>query len=629
MIFESQYCSRRLKRVRKAVGMTQKNHKKQSNKITKTQKNKKTNVFNKIVLSSFPENPKALETLLFQAERSWAFAMQLKAEESSDNARKKHHMMKCLKKAASFANALKRLCLTSAASSDDNSVSPVTQMETKAYAARLTALVHLEKHQWKEALDRFVASKAIYEELQLLHSTAEGPTAKAQITLCQAAVDDMVPAIRYCAYNLNRGSSGDDQEALVSLLQMQSDANPSDLVMATQLTSLLKQNLHANQTIEWRSVSIPVGNSTVAALLHEIEQLWVRVELQVSDGDDGKQHVEAVMSLFDQLIGKCWEASKVAEKDLKEHQQATVKVKSSQSDAQQHNLRLILGYVTMQRLTYMLKRTQFLAGSCVEDQVTKLDTAMIQTVAEMTDPDLPASVLLNQDQEASRLVGILHHGCLVQRTMHASQVYLKAGDDAESLAKAFALLHKASDELTKVESELEAVASISTSSNGYLDSLTLRCAWIGEIRTGIRGLLAVCQAQLVMKTDSAGSLSESLQTLDISSHKATVKTKERDAFDLANRLDEFVSLPIANASKKERIQVPKLQRAPAGLQPIPMKPILYDLAYAGIEYPIANIQARSTNGTRVAREKEGINKKGDERANGFLGGVLRGIWSSK
>ena len=52
-----------------------------------------------------------LQILLFNAERAWAYAMQLKqdATDHSDEARKINHALRRLTKAAQWANVLKKL----------------------------------------------------------------------------------------------------------------------------------------------------------------------------------------------------------------------------------------------------------------------------------------------------------------------------------------------------------------------------------------------------------------------------------------------------------------------------------------------------------------------------------------
>ena len=63
-----------------------------------------------------------LQIVLFDTERAWSYAMELKRESrSSGDVRKKHHLIKRLKKAARCGEQLEKLC-----SRDSNKVDTKT-----------------------------------------------------------------------------------------------------------------------------------------------------------------------------------------------------------------------------------------------------------------------------------------------------------------------------------------------------------------------------------------------------------------------------------------------------------------------------------------------------------------------
>merc|ERR1719369_2016960 len=88
------YCSRRLRRIRKAVGMVQ---------------GEKKKFHKKEVTEDGLKDEKHLHIPLVTAERAWAYYMQLKFESNSDP-RKKFHMINRLREARKYAAQLDGVC---------------------------------------------------------------------------------------------------------------------------------------------------------------------------------------------------------------------------------------------------------------------------------------------------------------------------------------------------------------------------------------------------------------------------------------------------------------------------------------------------------------------------------------
>lgn len=95
-LFNREHCTHRVRRLRKTLNLTQPNSKKQN------------------VQKELPEkfnDPRYLYLCVYEVERSWAYAMELKQESTSTmNIRKKHHLIKRLKRASQHAEALYQLC---------------------------------------------------------------------------------------------------------------------------------------------------------------------------------------------------------------------------------------------------------------------------------------------------------------------------------------------------------------------------------------------------------------------------------------------------------------------------------------------------------------------------------------
>ncbi|OZJ04340.1 hypothetical protein BZG36_02384 [Bifiguratus adelaidae] len=139
-----QYCARRLNRLRQLLSET---HAKGNGKYQARE------------LPETVEDVRYLHLLIYQSERAWAYGMELK-EDAKTNDRKRHHMMKRLRRAQQAATQLVDLCEKSRDIVDD-----VFALDIKAYALQIQGYYFFESSNWRAALDHFVASRIIYDAL--------------------------------------------------------------------------------------------------------------------------------------------------------------------------------------------------------------------------------------------------------------------------------------------------------------------------------------------------------------------------------------------------------------------------------------------------------------------------------
>ena len=85
---------------------------------------------------------------LINAERSWAYGMQLK-QEANTEARKRFHLLRRLRRAVVHSSNLLRLC------EKCERCDTRTKLEAQAYAAWMLGNVQFEQQQWKEAFENF------------------------------------------------------------------------------------------------------------------------------------------------------------------------------------------------------------------------------------------------------------------------------------------------------------------------------------------------------------------------------------------------------------------------------------------------------------------------------------------
>uniref|UniRef100_A0A915DT24 Signal recognition particle subunit SRP68 n=1 Tax=Ditylenchus dipsaci TaxID=166011 RepID=A0A915DT24_9BILA len=106
-----------------------------------------------VVFAAFGKS-RFLEVVIFDIERNWAYAMQLKLEIGDElRSRKKFHMKQKLRKAAKYSRHLEHLTKTC------DQVNTTTKFEAQAYSAFIRGALYVEFRMWRKALEK------IYEKL--------------------------------------------------------------------------------------------------------------------------------------------------------------------------------------------------------------------------------------------------------------------------------------------------------------------------------------------------------------------------------------------------------------------------------------------------------------------------------
>jgi signal recognition particle subunit SRP68 len=88
---------------------------------------------------------------LFQSERAWAYAMQLK-QEANTEPRKKFRLVNRLKKCVKFASELEKL-------SESEKCDARTKLEAQGYSSLISGQFFFETQKWNESLKFFNVSK--------------------------------------------------------------------------------------------------------------------------------------------------------------------------------------------------------------------------------------------------------------------------------------------------------------------------------------------------------------------------------------------------------------------------------------------------------------------------------------
>ncbi|KAJ1564601.1 signal recognition particle subunit srp68, partial [Cladochytrium tenue] len=423
-----QYCARKVKRVRAAVGMTQADRRRKFARRSLT--------------AEVAANSRFLEIALFEAERDWSYAMQLKGE-VAEEPRRRFHLVKRLRRATEHARLLADVC-------EQKSVGPRTLLEVQAYSHLMSGYLLLERQSWQEALDSFAASRTIYEKL-LVAGTAH------QEALCQSFIDAIDPNIRYCAYNLRLNSGGQD---VAALLEMRRKADGAGLEqLAAQVDEVLARTRRDRvatgdgATVSWRGKSVPCRNPRFMDALLAAQEAAAAFDKEVEtegpvvvDNRLRQDVADRRIEGYAKVVGAFWDATKIAEADVKEDEVATARVKTSKSAENTSNLRFLHSYVSYLRLSRTLERDAVLveaakarlAAPAAADrrplaaraaEIVRVNDVILRTAGEIS--ELSA---VKEDPALGAIAGLRTLVLQARRASDVGQVFIELQQFAEAQA---------------------------------------------------------------------------------------------------------------------------------------------------------------------------------------------------
>lgn len=183
-----------------------------------------------------------LHLLVFEAERCWAAAQQLK-QESQTEPRKRHHMNARLRKAERYAKELLTL--------SENHCDARSRLECQAYCSWIEGLLlnsfsdyltncianliifdignmNFERRDWKSSLENLQVAVAYYEKLSASLLANQSATR----LLYAARLDELRAMLRYCAYQLGDRQAAADLFTLRNRLDTGASAAGAQLLLS-------------------------------------------------------------------------------------------------------------------------------------------------------------------------------------------------------------------------------------------------------------------------------------------------------------------------------------------------------------------------------------------------------------
>ncbi|KAI8824151.1 uncharacterized protein EV422DRAFT_519111 [Fimicolochytrium jonesii] len=598
-----QFCARKIARLRKVGGLTQSTPKKK--------------YVRKPVTAELVTGEKSLQILLFEAERAWAYAMEIK-QEVRDEPRKKFHMIKRLKRGVEAAKSLQQLCETCA---DERTV-----LDVKAYAALLSAYLAFEQQHWEDALNKFAVGRTIYAGLSNTGNSH-------QATLAQSAIDGIDPSIKFCAYSLR--ISGAQTVEIEKLLEAQ-DKKASlglDALTAHVKNTLaeFRQEPVEDGAFKWRGASVAFKNEKIRQGMDEAKRIS-ETRPYTFIGPSAPEGVEALPGVadgYDMLLAKWTEVVALAKSDVREDEIAVSKVKSSKSDQTTAALRWVLVYATFHRLLTLLTRTNLkveLTKQQIKTQARgtpRKKAAKPEDVLRLYDAVLQAANDFLKYPEVEADAG-LHS--LVQSAVYVIKAE-RAAYLAETLSRqgkrdeATTLLERASEHATQGRALIESSARRQSSVAGEDDEddsaviLELRKAVVA-IDGAVRAATVRARAQSYLQNkEDVDTVADGVADMSIQNGSQAKAPRQ----PLISNLDTYI--PTFDRTN------PNLVSFPPQLAPVPYKPLFFDMAYNGIDFPTRNLARRAEGAERVPRAQDVVEET--KETSGGLLGVLGGLWGRK
>ncbi|KAF8930021.1 hypothetical protein EDD21DRAFT_368526 [Dissophora ornata] len=575
------HCTQRLHRIRKTLGFT---HGKDKSFIARP------------ITAETVNDEKYLHLLLFQAERAWGYAMEIKAlSVALDDTRKQSHYVGRLKKAAKIAQQLETIC-----SASTGKVDVRTALDAQAYSALMCGYVLFEAQQWQGALEKFSAARAIYDKLSLAGTPH-------QEALCHAAMDEIDPNIKFCGYRLRLAKDGVvDVEELVKM-SAANKGSGSDVLMR-EIEHLIARTRQAKaqdlESLNWRSRTLPLRNAKLATAILAAQE--TAAELKNMTG----ANTEVKLEQFDRVLQAYAEAEKCVAKALKEDAIAAAKVKSSKSEQNTAELNMIATFISYSCLRHAIDRNLLLAQDIYnrlegdaaatdrnedlqyQNLVKAYDNVVQNLTAIQELPGVAADMKLSAEVD-NKLLYYKGWRCFFTAT-----AYSKLSRHVEAIA----LFDRAQAYATQIRSGLGKIGN----GGSDPDSFNVAETELQEIESKIRG--RKCQVHAAWYLEN-GQESHSIED-QLSSMSLDERSLDEPA--LIKRLDTYPT----SITSKTNPTVPHLVDFPPALQAIPAKPLFFDIAFNHMDYN-HNVLAERAGHPKASQQNESS------------GGWFGSIWGRK
>lgn len=468
---------------------------------------------------------------LMLAERAWSHAMQLRQEANTER-RKRFHLISRLRKSTKYALQLQKLC-------ESDKCDARTKLEAQAYVAWIHGSLHFELQLWKNAMENLKKAQMVYEKLASALGEEE------QLVYRQRC-EELAPSLRYCAYNIG------DKSAIDDLMTLRNQAH-GDLL--DNLDQLMAQTRERRQEVlsdtEWCGRSFPVRPERVRLFLlaeRDLDNSFLKSDAKVTDKIDR----------LERHLMDCKDAIAAVREELKND--AGTK---NRSGGGLSPLQYLLTYLMYIRLNRTIERNLLMVESAKAALAEKTEVEGRKTRPQ--DLTRLYEIILQNLSELQQLAGMeddASYQSEIETKITAYKAY-RCFYIAQVLAgmrrwrEAGAMYHRAETYAKSAQNSNTITAQLKKDLSVLIDD--------------VDGARFSSLAHAVLEGDETeSSAAPSLQTS---------KNSKGKKVPLVDRLNEYREDPTL-ATKQ-----PNVIKLPPEMQPIPCKPLFFDLALNLVEFP--------------------------------------------
>jgi len=508
------YCSRRIRRLRKVLKLPQGDR-----RHFKKRDVTDAHISNPIADERFLQVP------LILAERSWAYAMQLR-QESNTEQRKKFHMVRKLRKACNYALQLEELCKSERCDAR-------TKLEAQAYVAWIHGILHFELQLWPSAAENLKKAQVVYEKL------ASALPEDKQLPYKQR-IEELAPSLRYCAYNI--GEDKDINLPELRTLGILENFDKFVLQSSEKTTAVLHE-------VEWYGIKVPIRIERVQLFLQSL----VNFDESLVQAEDDAKRIQIIENMFIDL------------RDV-------ISVARAEARPENKDAQLLLSYLLSIRIDRTIQRNMYLIKQTRKPQD-------IVRLLDITNQQMNELAQLEPLQNQESVQEDFSHRLLAYRALRCFY-----------LAKSHAALHRWAEACGCFD------RSLKYANEAVQNKLP------SELTQMLKSVIEDVPSELVlMRSQSILEQHEDESTPVV--HSKGQKNKK----PLIERLNEF------HENSQYLTKNPNIVTMPPAMEPVPTKPLFYDLALNFVSFP-----------SLADKIEEGQGKQ--KQASG-ISGFVKGIWS--
>lgn len=424
--------------------------------------------------------------------------------------------------------------------------------------------LHFELQLWKSAGEHLKRAQVVYENLAKALPDDDQE-------LYRAKVNEFTPNLRYCAYNISGGASGGKIDEILELRAQGVLENLDVLVSQTK-----SESSEGLQTIDWRGRKVTVRPEKVRLFLLSAQ------ELDKALAKTTKQ--DAKIELIERILMDCKDAIQAVRDEIKQDP----KLRSLTTGQTVSGVQYLLAYLSYIRHSRTLQR-----NLCLVDQViihsqlwcrslsNKFINSFTQAKLNFDDPNQQQGQAQTEGkrvrpQDLARLYEIILQNVTEMQQISGMEEDTQYQSEVANLALTFKAFRCYYIALTLIDMKKwkEAVALYERASNYANDALKGKSCAEFDLQSELKKIVASIDGS------KFSALAYSVLEDDNSEDASGVSTKsQKTTKPLYERLSQY------KEDQSLHTRSPNVFKLTPDMEPIPCKPLFFDLAMNYLELP--------------------------------------------